>query len=234
MYSVYGQYKTAISQLWDGYSFVYLVYGKRTANTQLWVGYSFIYSVYVRVVQVAGFALRAKFFAMHSRGFVWKNDRRCIGDASPNVRRCIPQLSSINCISRNMHEASAIHRRCIAEVSVMIRGCIPEYSLDTSGASGFLRLCALHTCVDTRIEKTCQLLHRRCIFPSGDVADASPMHRRSIPRSIPEHFLAALRCPLMSIGSANLSNGIEAFIRGLVRSRGCFCSEITGQIASLK
>ena len=66
MYSVYGQYKTAISQLWVGYSFVYLVYGKKTANTQLWVGYSFIYSVYVQEVQVAGFALRAVFAANSS------------------------------------------------------------------------------------------------------------------------------------------------------------------------
>ena len=76
-------------------------------------------------------------FAMHSRRFVWKNDRRCIGDASPNVRRCIPELSLINFISRSIPEASAMHRRCIAEVSAMLRGCIPEYSLNISGASVF-------------------------------------------------------------------------------------------------
>ena len=67
-----------------------------------------------------------KFFAMHSRGFVWKNDRRCIAECSA------------------MHPRTLLnkfyfpkHRRCIAEVSAMLRGCIPEYSLNISGASGF-------------------------------------------------------------------------------------------------
>ena len=65
------------------------------------------------------------------------------------------------------------------------------------------RSLAVHACLDTRIEKTCQLLHRRCIFPSGTItwwcrrciAEASPKYSRT--------FLAALRCPLMSIGSAS-------------------------------
>ena len=49
-----------------------------------------------------------KFFAMHSRCFLWINNRRCIGD-----------LSSIYCLFRSIPEASPMHRRSIRDASGM-------------------------------------------------------------------------------------------------------------------
>ena len=64
--------------------------------------------------------------AMHSRCFVWKNDRRCIAECSGMHPRTLPNILSF-----------PKHRRCIAEVSAMLRDSIPEYSLNISGASVF-------------------------------------------------------------------------------------------------
>ena len=143
------------------------------------------------------------FFAMHTRRFVRKKDRRCIADASGMLRGKI--------LSSGMHprifgDASAMHRRSIRDPS----GFHPRIFVKHIWGICILQSLAVHTCVDTRIEKACQLLHRRCLFPSGTItsmmaANASPKH----PRSIPEQVLAALRCPLRSIGIAS-RNGTEA------------------------
>jgi len=83
-----------------------------------------------------------------------------------------------------------------------------------------LRSLAVHTCVDTRIEKTCQLLHvhRRYLFPSGTITSMmSPMHRRSIADAAPKHprtFSCRPEIPpdehRECIANANLSYGTEA------------------------
>ena len=102
---------------------------------------------------------------MHRR-FVWKNDRRWMH------RRCIakysgkhPQTLLKKIISRSIPETSAMHRRNIRDAS----GMHPRIFIKHILGICILRSLAVHNCVDTRIEKTCQLLHRRCLFPSGTI-----------------------------------------------------------------
>ena len=52
--------------------------------------------------------LALKFFVMHSRHFVWKNNRRSIVPRG-NVRGYIPETSVIFCLSRRILKASSIH-----------------------------------------------------------------------------------------------------------------------------
>ena len=130
--------------------------------------------------------------------------RRCIAECSAMHRRTLLNKFYFPKHPRGIGDASAMYRRSIRDAS----GMHPRIFVKHIWGICILRLLAVHACVDTRIEKTCQLLHRRCNFPSGTITwwcrrcigDASAMHRRSIPEVFPNIFLLPWDAPWWASG----------------------------------